>query len=303
MPMTRADAESLRDALRMLQHFVTHPVLPVRDTPSWYLHDSLEANIRLLTEKQAEAQRSMEEAEAAWRTVERLTVPADQFPGEDSRVRCHRIRRAAWQLFTYRPTPGSRPPRKAIRYLQKCDGVIRTAPDEPYGAEPTAKPVKAEGNRNAGRNVIDLDETDDGFDEEEAIKRVQADLERYSACDRLMMGDFGAPLPVSPRPRHSGANKDIDETPAGGKPTDAFAALREFARSKLKGKERAVIEALCESNGMRFPDLAIKDGVGWIDPDQGFKDAQKRLNPKLRKQGWRLSSVNKAATLEELKRG
>jgi len=55
---------------------------------------------------------------------------------------------------------------------------------------------------------------------------------------------------------------------------------------------------------MPIADLAVKGGVSWgDDPGQGFKDVQRRLNPKLRGEGFRLSRLNNAATLKELKRG
>jgi hypothetical protein len=79
---------------------------------------------------------------------------------------------------------------------------------------------------------------------------------------------------------------------------DPFAGLLEFARTKLKGQERAVIEALCDAGGeLPIADLAVLDGVGWDDPFQGFKDAQRRLNPKLKPEGWRLERRNNAGFL------
>lgn len=66
----------------------------------------------------------------------------------------------------------------------------------------------------------------------------------------------------------------------GGAPrADAYTDLRKFANSELKGQERAVIEALCGAAGqLPIADLAVRDGVGWGDPFQGFKDVQRRLN-------------------------
>jgi hypothetical protein len=87
----------------------------------------------------------------------------------------------------------------------------------------------------------------------------------------------------------------------GEKPADPFAELRVFARTKLKGQERAVIEALCDAGGeLPIADLAILDGVGWDDEFDGFKNAQKRLNPKLKRICWRLSRQNNAATLNRI---
>jgi len=82
---------------------------------------------------------------------------------------------------------------------------------------------------------------------------------------------------------------------------DPFADLRRFARAQLKGQERAVIEALCDAGGeLPIADLAVKDGVGWDDEFQGFKDAQRRLNPKLKPEGWRLERRNNAGFLVTL---
>ena len=82
---------------------------------------------------------------------------------------------------------------------------------------------------------------------------------------------------------------------------DPFADLRRFARTKLKGQERAVIEALCDAGGeLPIADLAVKDGVDWNDEFDGFKNAQRRLNPKLKRICWRLSRQSNAATLDRI---
>jgi hypothetical protein len=91
-------------------------------------------------------------------------------------------------------------------------------------------------------------------------------------------------------------------TGAQQKPDDPFAELREFARTKLKGQERAVIEALCDAGGeLPIADLAVEDGVSWDDPVQGFKNAQRRLNRKLKLKGWRLERQNNAGFLKAVK--
>jgi hypothetical protein len=95
----------------------------------------------------------------------------------------------------------------------------------------------------------------------------------------------------------------IDDSNGEGKPADSYRELRRYAREELKGQERSVIEELCNSNGvLPIADLALKPGVGWNDPEQGFKDVQRRLNPKLKKQKWRLFRRNNAANLATLKR-
>ena len=82
---------------------------------------------------------------------------------------------------------------------------------------------------------------------------------------------------------------------------DPYAVLRRFALTGLKGQERAVIDALCDAGGeLLVANLAVRDGVGWEDPFQGFKDAQRRLNPKLMSKGWRVSRRNNAGVLVAL---
>ncbi len=79
---------------------------------------------------------------------------------------------------------------------------------------------------------------------------------------------------------------------------DPFAELRRFARDDLKGQERAVIDAVCEAGGeLPIAELAIVAGVNWDDPQQGFKAAQRRLNPKLKKRLFRIRRRNNAAIL------
>ncbi len=82
-----------------------------------------------------------------------------------------------------------------------------------------------------------------------------------------------------------------------------FDTLRSFAAARLKGQERAVIEALCDANGeLPIADLAVKEGVDWTDSIQGFKNSRNRLTPKLRKQGWRLRQQNLNAKLMVIER-
>jgi hypothetical protein len=77
---------------------------------------------------------------------------------------------------------------------------------------------------------------------------------------------------------------DAEPTPAD----DPYKALREFASKNLIGKERNVIEILCENKGqMRLANLGLKRGLDWVS-ETGFKDARRRLNPKLKPMGWKL---------------
>ena len=128
-------------------------------------------------------------------------------------------------------------------------------------------------------------------------------------CDSKGSPWWGDLVLTIPSSRSSDINSESDKIDAptgarlseGGKPPDAYAALRCFSRTKLKGQERAVLEALCNANG-RLPicDLAVKDGVGWDDEIQGFKDVQRRLKPKLKQQGWTLARQDGAASLNSI---
>src|SRR5262249_22925191 len=87
------------------------------------------------------------------------------------------------------------------------------------------------------------------------------------------------------------ANHGEGDTP----PTDHRADLRGFARAKLKGQERAVIDSLCDAGGeLLIADLAVKEGVSWDEPSQGFRNVQQRLNPKLKPRRWKLIRQNNA---------
>jgi len=79
---------------------------------------------------------------------------------------------------------------------------------------------------------------------------------------------------------------------------DPFAEPRAFARRELKGKERAVIEALCAAGGeLPIPDLGVNDGVDWDDPFEGFKGVQRRTKDKLKRVGFRLERHANTARL------
>jgi hypothetical protein len=95
-----------------------------------------------------------------------------------------------------------------------------------------------------------------------------------------------------PRPAGAGEVEGVNAV------ADRYADIRQFARSNLKGQERAVVEALCDARGeLPIPDLAVKDGVGWGDPFQGFKDVKRRLAPKLKRRGLRLERHDNSARL------
>jgi hypothetical protein len=112
-----------------------------------------------------------------------------------------------------------------------------------------------------------------------------SDAERSAAACEYLANLLDPPPPAGRKKR---------EKPAAG----PYPGLRRFAGNKLKGQERAVIEALCGAGGkLRIADLAGKEGVGWNDTFQGFKDVQRRLNPKLKPLGWVLARQDNEARL------
>lgn len=86
-----------------------------------------------------------------------------------------------------------------------------------------------------------------------------------------------------------------DETAA-----DPYAALRAFARNRLKGQERAVIEALCDAGGeLSLSD--IKTLCDWQDPiESAWNSLRMRLNKKLESHGWKVRTHGRAAILKKL---
>lgn len=81
-----------------------------------------------------------------------------------------------------------------------------------------------------------------------------------------------------------------------GTQADPFAELRRFAADRLKGQERATIEALCDAGGaLPLGDLAI--AAGWNHPQKSFESVQRRLNQKLRRHKYRISRHDNAARL------
>jgi hypothetical protein len=81
-------------------------------------------------------------------------------------------------------------------------------------------------------------------------------------------------------------------------PCDGFTELCEFARTRLKGQERSVIEAICSNNGELFiPDLAQMAGLKWEDSFKGFANVKQRLRSKLKSIHWTLIRHNNTAKL------
>lgn len=134
-------------------------------------------------------------------------------------------------------------------------------------------------------------------------------LAKETPIERLI-AEWGVDFEAAYRPnlKWNGLNGHRDLPPTGkgseAEPApadDPFADLKAFARTDLKGQERAVIDALCDASGeLPIADLAVMGGVGWHDANKGFESAQRRLNPKLKKQGWKLKRQSNAAHLREM---
>lgn len=80
-------------------------------------------------------------------------------------------------------------------------------------------------------------------------------------------------------------------------PADPFAELRQFARTELKGQERAVIEALCDAAG-ELPLTDVKALCNWQDPiESAWNSLRMRTNKKLELQGWKVITRGRSARL------
>lgn len=80
--------------------------------------------------------------------------------------------------------------------------------------------------------------------------------------------------------------------------THGFDGLNAWAETELKGIEQKIIQTLCNSGGEKtIVDLATIEGIEWNDESDGFKNACKRLKPKLKKIGWAISRKSNIAKL------
>lgn len=90
--------------------------------------------------------------------------------------------------------------------------------------------------------------------------------------------------------------RDAPDSTAAG----PYAALRAFARNRLKGQERAVIEALCDAGG----ELSLSDMktlCDWQDPiESAWNSLRIRVNKKLQSHGWKVRTQGRAAILKKL---
>jgi hypothetical protein len=81
---------------------------------------------------------------------------------------------------------------------------------------------------------------------------------------------------------------------------DPFAEPRQFVRSKLKGLERKVMEALFEASG-ELPLANVKTLCEWSDPIESvWNSLRLRLNKKLASLGWVLKTEGRKARLSKI---
>lgn len=79
---------------------------------------------------------------------------------------------------------------------------------------------------------------------------------------------------------------------------DAISILRSYAKDELKGKQRAVIEILCDRGGeMSLADLAVQKSIEWGNAKACFESTQQKLKVRLKKLGWQLSRRDGSARL------
>jgi hypothetical protein len=195
-----------------------------------------------------------------------------------------------YSLGGFKPDLAKQYAEKLIRHLRRLRGVSEVMIAANLGPKHAdavrwAKSICGEWHR--------VNESEFGTERWELVRQLlpMPDRLREAHRDELVAATVTTP------PSTTGAQKDEKE----GLLPDPFADLLEFACAKLKGQERAVIEALCDAGGeLPIADLAVLGGIGWDDPFQGFKDAQRRLNPKLKPEGWRLQRRNNSGFLVTL---
>jgi hypothetical protein len=97
-------------------------------------------------------------------------------------------------------------------------------------------------------------------------------------------------------------------SPGDGGQLDAhgeFAEARKFAREKLKGIQRRVLELLCQNGGaVPIADLAADPQIGWSAPfDNSYNNVRKTLNEKFAKSSLPYQLLRKGSSAVLLVRG
>jgi hypothetical protein len=78
---------------------------------------------------------------------------------------------------------------------------------------------------------------------------------------------------------------------------DPFAALRQFAHDHLKGQQRRVLTALCDSDGVLGLEM-VQTICGWLPPiESSWNSLRSALNQKLRSHGWQIRTFDRTARL------
>jgi len=81
---------------------------------------------------------------------------------------------------------------------------------------------------------------------------------------------------------------------------DPFYALRALVKTlRLKGNEADTVLAICDANGaVPIANLAFQ--FTWDSPADNWNSTRKRLNDKVAKHGWRFSTSDGSATVEQI---
>ncbi|MFO0847312.1 MAG: hypothetical protein U0871_01960 [Gemmataceae bacterium] len=165
----------------------------------------------------------------------------------------------------------------------------------------------------SNRHILELLDAISGRNDDPEVKRVTDTLAGCAtgeATPSPSAADDAGDATASRTSGFNGPHKKADPTSAESKagvddkgPVDRFSALRAFAASRpLIGIERAVVDALCDAGGeLKIADLGVKDGADFNNPFEQFRGAQRRLNPKLKPQGWKLKRCNNAAVFVPVK--
>jgi len=108
----------------------------------------------------------------------------------------------------------------------------------------------------------------------------------YESLFRVL--DTPAPAPSDPP----------TPTPAPTSATlDPFADLRQFARDRLKGQQRRVLEALLDADGVLGLEM-VQTICGWLPPiESSWNSLRSNLNQKLRSHGWQIKTLDHTARL------
>jgi hypothetical protein len=118
----------------------------------------------------------------------------------------------------------------------------------------------------------------------------------------LSSANGSAPSPFSPATEPARLPDPIAAAGEKGEGADPFAELKAYAKENLRKIEQSLVVVLCDFGG-RLPidDLRLKDGIDWDNATTGFKDAQTRLNKKLKRLKWRLIRESNMACLIQIK--